>query len=152
MNLEGQIAIPATREQVWDKIWDVSTLASWVIGVTSAEQVDDRTYRAHFEQQVGAVKASFDVKIEVLESVAPKYVVVRVQGQDLRLASTMLLNGRIDLVEAGGKGETTIDYHADLAITGRLGSMGFAVIKHKAAEGEVEFAKRAAAAFGPGAS
>ena len=32
----------------------------WVPGCTSAVQVDESTYRAHLEQQVGFLKASFE--------------------------------------------------------------------------------------------
>lgn len=145
MNLEGVIEIPAGRERVWEKIWDVPTLAGWVIGVSDARQVDERTYTAHFEQQVGAVKAAFDVVVDVLESDPPRRIVVRVKGQDPRLASTMLLDGQIDLTEDDGR--TVIAYRADLAITGRLGAMGHAVIKRRAVEAAEEFARRASAAF-----
>jgi carbon monoxide dehydrogenase subunit G len=70
--LEGQFTIQAPQARVWAAIWDIPKLATWVPGCTAAVQVDDETYRAHLEQQVGFLKASFDLLLKVVETNPPQ--------------------------------------------------------------------------------
>lgn len=143
--LEGAFEIDAPRDRVWDAIWDIPTLAGWVPGCTSAVQVDDRTYRAHLEQQVGFLKASFDLLLTVVETDAPSRIRLRGEGEDRRLRSNVQVETEVHL-EPAGEG-TLFRYRHDLSVFGRLGALGFPLIQRKAREIETEFARRASAAL-----
>jgi carbon monoxide dehydrogenase subunit G len=145
MILEGQFTIPASRDRVWDAIWDIPTLASWVPGCTSAEQVDPTTYRAHLEQQVGFLKASFDLLLKVVDTDPPNGIRLHAQGEDRRLRSNVQADVQVNLEPAGEA--TRFRYRHDISVFGRLGALGFPLIQRKAKEIEAEFAKRAAASM-----
>ena len=148
MILEGQFTIPAPQQRVWDAIWDIPTLASWVPGCTSAEQVDDTTYRARLEQQVGFLKASFDLLLRVVETEAPNRIRLHGEGEDRKLRSNIQADVTVELEPSGD--ETLFRYRQDVSVFGRLGSLGFPLIQRKAREVEAEFARRARAGMAGG--
>lgn len=143
MILEGQFTIDAPRDRVWNAIWDIPTLASWVPGCTSAERVDASTYRAHLEQQVGFLKASFDLLLSVVETDPPTRIRLKGEGEDRRLRSNVGVDSEVVLEPSGDA--TVFRYRHDLSVFGRLGALGFPIIQRKAREMEAEFARRASA-------
>ena len=143
MILEGEFAVPAPRERVWDAIWDIPTLASWVPGCTSAEDLGDGTYRAHLEQQVGFLKASFDLLLRVVDTAPPGRIALHAEGEDRRLRSNVQVDTEVHLDPVDGA--TVFRYRHDLSVFGRLGALGFPLIQRKAREVEAEFARRATA-------
>jgi carbon monoxide dehydrogenase subunit G len=149
MILEGQFTVPAPQERVWERIWHVPTLASWVPGCTAAEQVGERTYRVRLEQQISMFKAAFDLLLEVVETEPPNRVVLSGQGEDKRMGSNLQLQSEVRL-SASGPEETTLAYRHDLSVFGRLGALGFPLIQRKAKEVEAEFARRARASLAGG--
>ena len=146
MILEGRFSIPASQERVWGAIWDVPTLASWVPGCTSAEQLGEDTYRVRLEQQVAFMKAAFDLRLRVIERAAPERVVLEAEGEDRRLGSNVRISSVVSLVPVGPE-ETELRYRPDLSVFGKLGALGFPIIQRKAKESEAEFARRARAAL-----
>jgi carbon monoxide dehydrogenase subunit G len=143
MILEGQFTIPAPQDRVWDAIWDIPTLASWVPGCTSAEQVDATTYRARLEQQVGFLKATFDLLLKVVETDPPNRIRLHGEGEDRKLRSNIQADVLVEL-EPSADG-TLFRYRQDVSVFGRLGALGFPLIQRKAREVEAEFARRARA-------
>jgi carbon monoxide dehydrogenase subunit G len=148
--LEGRFSIPADQERVWDAIWDVPTLASWVPGCTAAEQLTPETYRVHLEQQVAFMKAAFDLHLRIVEASAPERVRFHAEGADRRLGSNVNVESSVTLAPLGPN-ETQLAYRHDMSIFGKLGALGFPIIQRKAREIEAEFARRARATFEGGA-
>jgi carbon monoxide dehydrogenase subunit G len=146
MILEGRFTIPASQERVWQAIWDVPTLASWVPGCTSAEEIAPDRYRVHLEQQVAFMKAAFDNLLEVVERHEPNRVALSGEGEDRRLGSNVKIQTVVDLVSTGDN-ETQLRYRHDLSVFGKLGALGFPIIQRKAREAEAEFARRARASL-----
>ena len=143
MIIEGRFSVPARREQVWNSLWDIGTIASWVPGCTKAEKIDDSTYKVHLEQQVSFLKASFDLLLRVVEREQPKRITISAEGEDKRITSNIRIGSEISL-EPAGPDSTEISYRHDISVFGRLGALGFPIIKRKAQEAEAEFARRAA--------
>lgn len=145
MILDGQFTVRAPRQRVWEAIWDVPTFARWVPGCTSAEEAGTGSYRVRIEQQVGFLKASFDLLLNVVEAREPEQVRLRGAGEDRRLRSSILIETEVRLVAAGD--ETEIRYRHDLSVYGRLAALGFPLVQRKAREIEGEFSRRASAAL-----
>ena len=145
---EGQFTIPAPQARVWAAIWDIPTLASWVPGCTSAEQVGPGTYRAHLEQQVGFLKAGFDLVLTVAEMAEPRLIRLHGEGEDRKLRSNIQAEITVEL-EPSPDG-TLLRYRQDISVLGRLGALGFPLIQRKAKEIEAEFARRARAGLAGG--
>jgi carbon monoxide dehydrogenase subunit G len=148
MILEGQFTIPAPQERVWAAVWDVPTLATWVPGCTSAAQVDATTYRAHLEQQVGFLKAAFDLLLTVVETQEPSLIRLHGEGEDRKIRSNIQAEITVNLAPAPEG--TRLGYRMDVSVLGRLGALGFPLIQRKAKEIEAEFARRARAGLAGG--
>src|SRR6185503_3493723 len=143
MIVEGRFSVPANQERVWACLWDIGTLASWVPGCTQAEKIDETTYRVHLEQQVTFLKASFDLILRVLDQEPPKRIAISAEGEDRSITSNIRIGSEIVLAQTGAH-STDISYRHDISVFGRLGALGFPIIKRKAQEAELEFARRAA--------
>jgi carbon monoxide dehydrogenase subunit G len=143
--LEGQFTIEAPRDRVWAAIWDIPTLAGWVPGCTSAERLEDDSYRAHLEQRVGPLTASFDLRLRVVETEPPARIRIHGEGEDRRLRSNVAVDTEVTLEPSGEA--TLFRYRHDLSVFGRLGALGFPVIQRKARDIEAEFARRASASL-----
>ena len=111
MLLQGEFTIQAPQERVWEAVWDIPTMASWVPGCTSAVQVDTDTYRAHLEQQVGFLKASFDLLLRVVEREAPTQIRLHGEGEDRRLRSNVQVESEVRLESSGDA--TIVRYRHD---------------------------------------
>jgi carbon monoxide dehydrogenase subunit G len=148
MRFEGSLTVPADRQRVWDAIWDVPTMASWVPGCTHAERLpgDEERYRVRIEEKIGLIKAAFDLVIHVVDSTPLERIVVEGRGEDSRMASRISARSEVWLETAGE--ETRISYRHDVDIFGKLGALGFPIISRKAKEAEAEFARRARATLG----
>lgn len=146
MVMEGTFMIMAPIQRVWDALFDVPTMTGWVPGVTAARRIDDRHYEVTVEQRVAFLTARFDAALELQEVQPPHLIGFTLEGKDGRIASSVKVQTTISLREASA-GWTEIVYRNDMSVFGRLGSIGFAVIKRKAKEIEEEFARRANAAL-----
>ena len=89
------------------------------------------------------LKASFDLLLRVVERDQPKRITICAEGEDKRITSNIRIGSEISL-EPAGADSTEISYRHDISVFGRLGALGFPIIKRKAQEAEAEFARRAA--------
>jgi carbon monoxide dehydrogenase subunit G len=116
-----------------------------VPGCTSAERLEDDSYRAHLEQRVGPLTASFDLRLRVVETEPPARIRIHGEGEDRRLRSNVAVDTEVTLEPSGEA--TLFHYRHDLSVFGRLGALGFPVIQRKARDIEAEFARRASASL-----
>ena len=146
MLMEGRFTIAAPVERVWAALFDVPTMAGWVPGVVAARQIDERRYAVTVEQRVAFLAARFDAVLELQEVAPPERVSFTLEGKDGRIASSVKVVTTLALAPEGPT-STAVTYRNDMSVFGRLGTIGFAVIKRKAREIEEEFARRANAAL-----
>jgi carbon monoxide dehydrogenase subunit G len=145
MNLSGEIAVKAPRAAVFEKLRDAPFFASCVEGVRDLQAVDERRYTAVMETRVAYMKFTFKVAVELLEAVPPERIEARIEGAPLGIVGRLSASSRTSLSEAGD--ETRIAYAVEVALTGKLGSLGAPVLKSKAREMEKQFAANLRRAF-----
>jgi len=150
MLMEGRFTIAAPIGRVWDALFDVPSMVRWVPGVTAAHQLDERHYQVSVEQRVAFLTARFEATLALEDVDPPRHFSFTLEGKDGRIASTIKVVTSMALEESGPD-RTEITYRNDMSVFGRLGAIGFAVIKRKAREIEDEFARRANAALTAGA-
>jgi carbon monoxide dehydrogenase subunit G len=148
MLTEGAFTIAAPIDRVWAALFDVPTMVGWVPGVTAARRIDERHYEVTVEQRVAFLVARFEAALELLEVDPAGRVSFTLEGKDGRIASSIKVLTAITLASAG-PALTVLTYRNDMSVFGRLGTIGFAVIRHKTREIEQEFARRANAALAP---
>lgn len=140
MEFNQEITVAAPREKVWDFIWQVEEFAACVPGVKDVEKIDDATYGVRVEQKVSFLKASFQLQINIEEVRAPEYIRTVGEGKDSKIAASLKQKNEVTL-EAVSENETRVRIDSSVDVFGKLGSLGFTVIKNQANKIFAEFAK-----------
>ena len=149
MKFSGELTVKAPRAEVFDKVRDARFFASCVDGVSQLAETAPDTYAALFETKVAYMKFKFKVTVEVVRAEPPREIEAKVEGTPLGIVGRLTATSLTRLTEAGD--ETRIAYDAEVALTGKLGSLGQPVLRAKTKEMERQFAARLAASFAEGA-
>lgn len=125
IQLGGQVDVNATRDQVWESIFDLETMRNVInrvpgITLERLEQIDDLTYELSAIVGVAAVKGKYDGKITILEKDAPTHVKFKGEGK----GGGNFTNGEVtvDLTEAAD--HTAMAYAGVGNLNGPLASLG----------------------------
>ena len=145
MKFTGDFLVEAPREVVFDRLNDAAFFASCLDGVHDLVQVDDTRYTATLETRIAYIKFKFAVTVEFVDRVAPETIAVRAEGTPMGVVGRLTSTASAVLSEAGDG--TRVAYDMDVALAGRLGSIGQPVLKAKAKEMERSFVRNINAAF-----
>jgi carbon monoxide dehydrogenase subunit G len=125
MQFSGTVEIRAPRDKVWAFVIDPQQVGSCGPGVESIEVVDATHFRARAKVGVGFISAKFVVDLEMAETDPPNKAVIKAHGQApgsaVDATATMALSD-------GPEGTTTMDWSADVTISGTLASVGARLI------------------------
>jgi carbon monoxide dehydrogenase subunit G len=149
MKISGEFDVPARREAVYERLNDAHFFASCVEGVSDLAEVDPTHYTAKLETRIAYIKFTFAVSVEFVEKVPPERIVAKAEGTPLGVVGRLTSRATATLV-AAGEG-THIGYEIEVAIAGKLGSIGQPVLRAKAKDMERAFVERLNAAFAAGA-
>lgn len=147
MNFTGSIAVKAPREAVFAKLEDLRFFTSCIDGVEDLREVDADHYTAVLETKIAYIRFKFAIAVEIVERVAPARIVARSEGTPMGMVGRLTATSSAELSEAGDT--TTVAYAIEVALTGKLGSLGQPVLRSKAKELEKQFAANLKAAFEP---
>jgi len=130
VKVEREIRIGAPRQAVWDFLWDVPRLAACIPGAREVQTVEDgKRYTAVVGEKVGPFRVQFPLAIEVLEVRAPEHLRARAGGRDASVDGLVKVELDVTLREA--EGGTDLALTADIAVLGKLGTLGHSVIVRK---------------------
>ena len=144
VKLASSFTVPAAADKAVALLLDPTTMRSCIPGCEELVQTDETHYKGTLVNEVAHVrfKAAFAAEIvSVTESGVdgPAVVHALLRGEDRRLGSTIRVDAtlRVAPVEPGDASE--IGYEFELAIRGKLGRLGEAVIRRRTAEVERQF-------------
>ena len=138
MKFDGEIAVAAPRERVFEKLRDARVFASCVEGISTLTEVDGTHYTATLETRIAYMRFKFAVAVEVTRLEAPARIEARIEGTPLGVVGRLTATSVTTLEESGV--ETRIRYAVEVALAGKLGAMGQPVLRSKAREMEKGFA------------
>ena len=119
MKVEGTREFEAPRERVWEVISDPAQMATLMPGAEDFEVVDDTHWRAKVRLPFGpGVKLTMN--FEQLEQRPLEFASMRGKGKSLGAGIEMTTSFAL----TGGDGRTHMDWQADVALSGILGSIG----------------------------
>jgi carbon monoxide dehydrogenase subunit G len=140
VKFEKTVTVKAPREAVWKFLWDVPRVAACLPGCKEAQLVEEgKRYSAVVGERVGPFKVEFPLSIDVLEVRAPEFLKARAGGKDTKVDSVVKVELDLRLVEAGGGTEMRLS--TDMAILGKLGTLGHSVVVRKGDEVLTKFAE-----------
>ena len=86
------------------------------------------------------LKASFNLQIAIEEQRAPEYIRTAGEGKDSKIAASLKQTNEVTL-EAVSPEETRVSILSNVDVFGKLGSLGFSVIKNQANKVFKDFSK-----------
>jgi carbon monoxide dehydrogenase subunit G len=133
MRVEREIRVAAPPDHVWSFLWDVPRLAACVPGASDVRTVEaGKRYAAVVAEKVGPFKVRVPLDIEVLEVQPPERLRARAGGRDTAVDG--LVKIELDVTLAPEAGGTALRLAADVAVLGKLGTLGHSVIARKSGE------------------
>jgi hypothetical protein len=140
LQFQKEVEILATREKVWQFIWDVDRFIACMPGCKDAKTVEEgKRYTAIMTEKVGPFKVEFPTTIEVLERVELTRIKAQATGADNKIGSRMKIDLDVNLREQENK--TILEFIAGVDILGKLAALGHGIIKRKADQVLDEFAQ-----------
>ncbi len=136
---EQVFRVSAPIDRVWEFLLDVERLAPCIPGCDRIERIDDTSFFIVVAARVGIVQARFKLRVTMTEKQPPHHLSSVAKGEDSMLGSSVEMQNRLDL-EAVGPDETEVRYRSEVTVLGRLGSIGFSVMKEKVRRQGEEFA------------
>lgn len=138
MIIEGSFPLQAPIEKVWDYLIDLQELSACLPGVDKVEKSGDNAYTGVVTVKVGPISSTFQGSVDLVVVEPPTLLKARLQGKDRNTASLVTGEFSSELHPLAG-GSTEVHYRFDLAIRGRLGQFGQAVILDTARQLTDEF-------------
>jgi uncharacterized protein len=126
MQFAGSVDIAAPRDKVWAFVIDPNQVGQCGPGVESIEVIDDTHFKATAKVGIGFINARFVVNMDMAELTPPDEAVIKAHGQ--APGSAVDANARMTLRD-GPNGGTTMDWSAEVAISGSLASLGARLIE-----------------------
>src|SRR6266700_6120799 len=148
MIVTGEIAVRAPRQAVFEALKDARFFASCMEGVGDLTEIDASRYTAVLETRIAYVRFKFSVTVELVRTEPPSEISAKVEGTPIGVVGRLTATSTATLIES--REDTLVRYSVDVALTGKLGSLGQPVLKSKAKEMEKQFTARLQAAFAPG--
>ena len=131
MQFQKEVEIRASREKVWQFIWDVDRFIACVPGCKEAKTLEQgKRYTATMVEKVGPFKVEFPTNIEVLEREEMSRIKAQASGADNKIGSRMKIDLDVNLREQGDN--TILGFVAGVNILGKLAALGHGIIKRKA--------------------
>jgi carbon monoxide dehydrogenase subunit G len=132
--------VAAPRDKVWTRLMDIPSAARCVPGVASVRPSGKDKYQGTLAVQVGPVRLVLDGDFAVTaRDETAGTASIRADAKDSRVGGA--IRATMDLALAEKAQETELRINTDLAVMGRLGEFGQAVIKRKADQLMQDFAE-----------
>jgi uncharacterized protein len=127
MHFEGTEQIAAPQDKVWAFVIDPIQVGQCGPGVESVEAVDDSHFKARAKVGIGFITAKFNADGEMIVIAAPEQAEVKIHGQAPGTAADAVAT--IKLSAGAVEGTTTMDWSAEVNISGTLASVGARLIE-----------------------
>jgi carbon monoxide dehydrogenase subunit G len=132
--------VAAPRDRVWARLMDIPAAARCVPGVASVRPNGKDKYLGTLAVQIGPVRLVLDGDFAVTaRDETAGTASIRADAKDSRVGGA--IRATMDLALSEKAGETELRIGTDLAVMGRLGEFGQAVIKRKADQLMQDFAE-----------
>jgi carbon monoxide dehydrogenase subunit G len=140
MKFTHSATVAAPKDKVWARLMDIPAAARCVPGVASVRPNGKDKYLGTLAVQIGPVRLVLDGDFAVTaRDEAAGTASIRADAKDSRVGGAIRATMDLALAEKGGVTELRIG--TDLAVMGRLGEFGQAVIKRKADQLMQDFAE-----------
>lgn len=140
MRFQHVFDVGTPRERVWEFFENhPDDVAACVDGAFDFEVLEDDRYRLKISQQVGAFKATFDMRAAITDREGPERIRLTSHGRSIKGVRGDL-RATADILLGEDDGRTVVRVESDVVLGGPLGSLGHKVIQVRAEELVASFA------------
>jgi carbon monoxide dehydrogenase subunit G len=136
MNFAGTQTIAAPIEKVWDFLMDPHQVGPCMPGFQAVEVINPQTFKVRVGVGIAAVKATFTMDVRMVELEPPARATGKAHG--MAPGSAVDITSAMSLSEAGA-GTTTMQWSADVVVSGTLASIGARVLHSTAQKMTAQF-------------
>ena len=136
MNFAGTQTIAAPIEKVWDFLMDPYQVGPCMPGFQAVEVIDPQTFKVRVGVGIAAVKATFTLEVRMVELDPPTRAMAKAHG--MAPGSAVDITSAMSLSEAGA-GTTTMQWSADVVVSGTLASLGARLLTSTAQKMTAQF-------------
>jgi carbon monoxide dehydrogenase subunit G len=137
MQLGSSFRVPADPVTVFEKFLDAPTMQSCIPGCEELVRTDETHFSGRLVNTIAHVRFNAAFSAEIVEMDPPREVRAVLQGEDMRLGSSLKLNATLTVRPDGDGSEVT--YAMEMALWGKLGRMGESIFRRRTAEVEKQF-------------
>ncbi len=136
MHFEGAQPIKAPMQAVWNALLDPNRVAACTPGFVSMEILDANHFKPVVGVGLGAVKAKFTLDVQVTERQEPDHAAMKMHG--VAAGSAVDMVATVNLA-AASEAETTMNWVADVTVSGTIASVGARLIESVARKQVAKF-------------
>jgi uncharacterized protein len=136
VNFAGTQTIAAPIEKVWDFLMDPYQVGPCMPGFQAVEVRDPQTFKVRVGVGIAAVKATFTMDVRMVELEPPTRATGKAHG--MAPGSAVDITSAMSLREAGA-GTTTMQWSADVVVSGTLASLGARLLTSTAQKMTAQF-------------
>ena len=133
MKISESLEVEFPIQRVWDLLEDPRRSMGAMPGVQSIEIRDETTFELTVAQRVGPFRVQFQVIMSLSELTPPTRLVASGQGKESSGTLLQIPSAVLEL-ESLGDERTRLSYEIEFSLLGKLGTLGYPMIKYKAAE------------------
>lgn len=122
MKMNGEVALPATRQIIWEKLNDPEVLKICIPGCQSLERTGDNGFAAVAKVKVGPVSATFKGAVVLSDLDPPNGY--KISGQGEGGIAGFANGGAIVRLTDAPQGGTLLSYDVEANIGGKLAQLG----------------------------
>lgn len=138
MDLTGEQLIPASRQSVWNALYDPEVLRQCITGCETVTKTSETDFEASVQVKVGPVKARFKGKVSLNDLDPPNSCTLSGEAQGGVAAGFGKGSAKIELTDAD-PGITRLSYTVNAQVGGKLAQIGARLIDGVAAKMADEF-------------
>jgi carbon monoxide dehydrogenase subunit G len=128
MHFENQFDVDAPLEQVWEAVLDVERVAPTVPGAQVLERTGDDAYKVSIKVKVGPMSMTYRGEVEITERDETAHrAVMKARAKESRGQGTA--DADVTMLLSGDDGRTSATVTTDVALSGKVATMGQGVLQ-----------------------
>lgn len=144
MKLSSQFTVPAAPERVFPLFLDADVMRDSIPGCAELVRADDETYRGRLENVIAHVRFNARFSATIVSIDSPHEVKALLTGEDRKLGSSIKIDATLS-VRPDPAG-SLVGYEMEMALWGKIGRLGEAIVRRRSVEIERQFVERFSAA------
>ena len=133
MDFSHRLTVDAPADRVWSILCDPRSIAPAIPGFQGLDVIDDDNFSVQIAQRIGPFRARFDLRITLTEIVDLKLIRATGQGAEAGGGLLKIPSAVMEMVSLGD-GKIELSFTIEFTLLGKLGAMGYPLVKRNAGE------------------